>query len=188
MRIAAGSGVLLCGLMGILPCVAWSQAIRVGSPTTKPEMAVRSLTLSASPSFVNFNLVSNGVAAGSSPVQVTAQWGGSLCIFTCTVSVYGYFVNANAALSGGAPAATIPSAEVLGRVSTGTPNTFTPFSQSAPMGGGGSSLLLFRRSFFLFTGSGSMTQALDLEIDLRNQPELPAGAYTGTLFLQAQSL
>jgi hypothetical protein len=36
--------------------------------------------------------------------------------------------------------------------------------------------------------TASRTDNLVLEIDLSSQPQLPAGAYTGTLNLQAQAL
>jgi hypothetical protein len=108
---------------------------------------------------------------------------------TCTINLYGYFSNAAAALSGGgSPVVNIPSSEVLGQVPTGSPTSFTSFTQSAPLGGAGASLLLFTQSFFLIAGGGSRTDALSLEINLANQPQLPAGTYSGTLFIQAQSL
>jgi hypothetical protein len=109
-------------------------------------------------------------------------------VATCTIKLYGYFSTASAALSGGSPVVNIPTSEVLGQVPTGTPTTFTAFTQSAPIGGAGASLLLFTQSFLLLAGAGSRTDALSLEINLVSQPQLPAGTYSGTLFIQAQSL
>lgn len=122
------------------------------------------------------------------PVEITTSWGGSLCLLTCTINVYGYFASANAALSGGSPVVSIPSSEVLGQVTTGIPTTYTPFTQSNPLGGSGASLELLTQGFFILSGNNSRTDALQLEINLTNQPQLPAGSYSGTLYIQAQSL
>lgn len=156
------------------------------TPRPRPDMAVSSLSISATPSLVSFNLVPHGVAVGSSPVAITTTWGGSWCIFTCTINVYGYFSSPTAALSGGAPPATIPSSAVLGMVPGGTPTAYTPFTQAGPFGGA-SSLELFSQSWFILAGGGSRTDPLSLEIDLSHLPQLPAGNYSGTLFIQAQS-
>jgi hypothetical protein len=109
-------------------------------------------------------------------------------LLTCTINVYGYFTSANAALSGGSPIVNIPSSEVLGQVTTGIPTSYTAFTQSNPFGGAGASLELVSQSFFIISGGSSRTDPLQLEIDLTSQPQLPAGAYSGTLYIQAQSL
>jgi hypothetical protein len=49
------------------------------------------------------------------------------------------------------------------------------------------SLLLYSE-FFLIGGNGSRTDTLNMEINLTALPQLPAGTYTGTLYLQAQML
>jgi hypothetical protein len=180
--------VLVGCLATLVPGVAIAQAVRVGAVKPKPNMAVSSLSLSATPASVNFQLVAKGVATGSGAVQITTTWGGSLCLFTCSINVYAYFSSANAALAGGSPVVDIPTSEVLGQVPTGTPTTYTPFTQTSPFGGGGASLQLFQQTFTLFAGGNSRTDALNLEINLTNQPQLPAGTYTGTLFIEAQSL
>ena len=180
---------LLIGcFVGLLSASASSQAVRVGVRKVTPNTAVSSLTVSASPAFVSFQLRSGGIATGSSAVAVTTTWGATLCVLTCTVRLYGYFSSATAALSGGSPVANIPSSSVLGQVPTGTPTTFTAFTQSNPLGGAGASLLLFTQTFLLLPLGGSRTDALNLEINLASQPQLPAGTYSGTLFIQAQSL
>lgn len=188
MRKSIKYGLLFCWVLGLMPRPVTAQAIRVGRSKVAPDTAVSSLTVSASPASVSFRLVPKGIATGSSAVTVTTTWGGNLCLSTCTIKLYGYFVNASAALSGGAPVVKIPSSEVLGQVPTGSPTSYTPFTQSNPLGGAGASLLLFTQSFFLITGGGRRTDALNLEINLANQPQLPAGTYSGTLFIQAQSL
>lgn len=182
---------LLIGvLMGCVASNAGGQAIRLArSQAVSPNTAVGSLSVTASPSTVSFHLNARGVAGGSNAVNITTSWGGSLCLLTCTINLYAYFSSANAALSGGgSPMVSIPAAEVLGQIPTGSPTSFTAFTQSNPLGGAGASLLLLQQSFFLITGGGSRTDSLNLEIDLTNQPQLPAGSYSGTLYIQAQSL
>lgn len=190
MRQPCQIAMLTWVLIGGMTASAAGQAIRLGrSQAASPNTAVGSMSVSASPSFVNFRLVPRGIAGGSSAVNITTSWSGSLCLFSCTINLYAYFSGASTALSGGGtPVASIPASEVLGQVPTGSPTSFTAFTQSNPLGGAGASLLLFRQSSFLFAGAGSRTDSLNLEINLANQPQLPAGTYSGTLYIQAQSL
>jgi hypothetical protein len=182
------AALVLAGISGGCGLSAAAQAVRVGPMRPTPATAVGSLSISVTPSNVRFQLVSKGVATGSAPVEIITSWGGSFCLFTCTINVYGYFTSANAALFGGSPVVDIPSSEVLGEVTTGIPTTYTAFTQSNPLGGAGASLELLSQSFFLTSGTSSRTDALSLEINLTNQPQLPAGSYSGTLYIQAQSL
>lgn len=180
--------VFSCCWVSFLPGLGVSQTIRVGRQITANAVAAGTLQVSVSPASVTFNLVSNGVATGSGAVAVTTAWGVNLCLVACSIKLYGYFSSANSALSGGSPVVNIASSSVLGQVPTGAPTSFTPFTQSAPFGGAGASLLLFNQAFTLLTLAGSRTDSLSLEINLANQPQLPAGTYTGTLFIQAQVL
>lgn len=186
MRKVMAGALLLASLAA--GHTAAAQAVRVGTLKPVPATPVSSLSISVAPSNVSFQLVSKGVAVGSTSVEITTSWSGTFCLLTCTVNVYGYFASANAALSGGSPVVNIPSSEVLGQVTTGLPTTYTAFTQSNPIGGAGASLELLSQGFFLFSGSNSRTDALSLEINLTNQPQLPAGSYSGTLYIQAQSL
>jgi hypothetical protein len=167
-----------------------AQTVRIApQATASPNDTIGgSLTVSATPASVNFTLVAGGVAVGSNAVAITTSWNGSFCLLTCTLTVYAYFANAGAALSSGSPVVDIPSSEVLGQVPTGIPTSFTTFTQSNPLGGAGASLELLQQTFFLTTGSSSRTDELNLKIDLSGQPQMPAGTYTGTLYIQAQSL
>jgi hypothetical protein len=103
----------------------------------------------------------------------------------CKLNLYGYFSSSGAALTGGTPAVNIPSSAVLGQVPTGSPLTYTPFTRSNPMS---SASLLLLCELFMGGGNGSRTDTLNMEIDLEDLPQLPAGTYTGTLYLQAQML
>ncbi len=72
-----------------------------------------------------------------------------------------------------------------GRVTTGTPTSFTAFTQNGvgTVGTAGGSLTLFTQSTAPL--AGNRTDNLDLQIDLTGQPNLLPGTYTGTLNLQA---
>jgi hypothetical protein len=146
-----------------------------------------SLTVAATPSNVAIPLVSGGTAAGTSPVAITTTW--VLSANRTSVTLVGYFASATAALTDGAPTPdNIPAAEVLGQVTTGTPTTFTAFTQTAPLGTAGAALTLFSQSLSSTNRTANRTDNLNLEINLASQPQLPAGSYTGTLNIQAQAL
>jgi len=188
MRKILRYGLFLCCLTGFMASAAVPQAVRVGARAIRPNTAVSSLTVAASPAFVTFRLLSKGLATGSSAVAVTTTWGGNVCLLTCTIRLYAYFSSATAALSGGSPVVNIPSSSVLGQMPTGTPTAYTAFTQSNPLGGAGASLLLFTQTYLAIAPAGNRTDALNLQINLASQPQLPAGTYSGTLFIQAQSL
>ena len=144
------------------------------------------LTISATPNAVNFALVSGGVAAGSAPVAITTTW--ILSSGRANVVLDAYFASTSALSFAGPPAATIPTSAVLGRVTTGTPTTFTPFTQTGVLGTAGAGLELFTQSLSATNRASTRTDNLNLEIDLSSIPQLPSATYTGTLTLQAQAL
>ena len=171
-------------LLGFRTAEAAAQAVRVGQGGARPAALLGgSVTVTASPAFVSFRLISRGVAACSSGVGVTTTWTGLSRL--SKLNLYGYFSGAGAALTGGSPAESIPTSAVLGQVPTGSPSTYTTFTQSNPIGG--ASLLLYCE-LFMIGGNGSRTDTLNMEINLEGLPQLPAGTYTGTLYLQAQML
>jgi hypothetical protein len=177
-------GFVLCLLFSFGTVGGAAQVVRVGQDGPKPAGALGgSVTITVAPAFMSFHLVSKGVAASSNGVGVTTIWTGLSRL--CKLNLYGYFPSSSVALSGGSSGVNIPTSAVLGQVTTGSPSTYTPFTHSNPMSG--ASLLLLCE-LFMRGGNGSRTDTLNLEIDLENLPELPAGTYTGTLYLQAQML
>ena len=174
----------LCFLLCFATGETLSQAVPVGRGRIWPTVTGGvSVTVTAAPALVSFPLVSQGVAAASSGVAVTTAWTGHNR--PSALSLYGYFSGANEALSGGSPTVNIPSSAVLGQMSTGPTRIYTPFTQNNPIAG--ASLLLYCE-LFLNGGSGFRTDMLNMEINLTGLPQLPAGSYTGTLYLQAQML
>jgi len=146
-----------------------------------------SLTVAATPSSVTFSLVSGGTANGSAPVAVTTGW--VLNRNRTNVNLVGYFASATAALTdGGSPAINIPTSEVFGRMTTGTPTTYTAFTGSPALAPAGAGLALFTQAITAANRAANRSDNLDLQINLTAQPQLPAGTYTGTLSIQAQAL
>jgi hypothetical protein len=134
---------------------------------------------------VNFALANGGPVGGDVPVVISTSWNlnpGQ----TGAVSLYAYFsVPAQALTDGGGNS--IASSLVQGRVTTGLPTTFTPFTQTNPVGPAGGSLLLFSENITGINKSKTRSDNLDLQIDLTGQA-IPAGTYTGTLRIQARAL
>ena len=154
------------------------------SNVTLTATLVESLTVAAIPSAVNFTLVNGTTADGSSAVAITTTW--VLSPTRTSVKLYGNFSSSTAALTDGG-GNNIPSADVLGQVSTGSPTSYTAFTQTGPFGAASASLLLFNQSITALNLTGNRTDNLNLRIDLSSL-SLPAGVYTGTLHLQAQAL
>jgi hypothetical protein len=144
------------------------------------------LTVAATPATVSFALVAGGTASGSAPVTITTSW--VLASGRANVVLDGYFSSATAALSGGTPTVNIPTSEILGQMTTGTPTTYTAFTQSGVVGTAGAGLTLFTQALSSSNRSSTRTDNLNLEINLASQTQLPAATYTGTLILQAQAL
>jgi hypothetical protein len=175
------------GIVALTAPAAFCQLNSTASTVNLSATLAESLTLSATPGTVTFNLVSGGTASGSAPVAMTTTW--VLNASRSTVTLTGYFSSATAALtSGGTTPVNIPTSEVLGQVTTGSPTTYSPFTATGPVGTAGAGLLLFNQAITSSNRSANRSDNLNLEINLASQPQLPAGTYTGTLNLQAQAL
>jgi hypothetical protein len=126
------------------------------------------------------SLTDNAVNAFASPVNITTTW--DLNAGTSVVLLGSFATPAQALASGGN---FITSTYVKGRVSTGTPTSFTAFTQNGvgTIGTAGGSLLLFTQGSA--TTAGNRTDNLDLELDLTGHANLVPGTYSGTLNLQA---
>lgn len=134
---------------------------------------------------MNFTLIQAGIANGSVAAAITTSWNlnpGQIG----AVSLYGYFSTPSAALVG--TTANIASTYVQGRMTTGTPTTYTAFTQTNPVGPAGGSLLLFSETITGTNKNKTRTDNLDIRINLTTSPALPAENYTGTLRIQARAL
>ncbi len=160
-----------------------SNAATVALNATLPE----TLTLSATPGTVNFNLVPGATAAGSAPVVVSTSWVVSAA--RGTVNLYAWFGTPSAALSDGASTPnTIPSSAVYASTANGIPTVLTAFTQSNTLGVASGGLKLFSQSLSSANRESNRSDSVNLQINLTNQAQLPAGNYTGTLNLQVQAL
>lgn len=172
----------LLAAAGLFPVAAVAQlnsaVVIVPLAATKGE----SLTVAAAGAPV-FDLATT-VASGSVPVVITTSW--VLNPAKVSVSLYGYFATATAALTDGA-GNNIPSASVKGKVATGAPTVFTAFTQSPLVGTAGATLTLFTEAIGGANKNKTRVDNLDLQID-QTGLILPAGTYTGTLSIQAQAL
>jgi hypothetical protein len=139
-----------------------------------------SLTVSATPGLVNFTLVPNGTANGSSTVTITTSW--TLRPSAGTVTCYAYFTAPATALSDGA-GDNIPSANVSGSANAAA---FAPFTANSPFSAG-SSLQIFSERILGTNKTKTRSDTLDLQISTVGL-RLPAGTYAGVLRIQAQAL
>lgn len=146
-----------------------------------------SLTIAATSNNVAFVLAGGSTAVGSTPVVIITTW--LVQPGRANLVLDGYFSSSTAALTDGATTPDyIPASAVLGKVSTGTPTSYTAFTQTTALGPAGAGLTLFTVPLTATNRSGVRTDNLNLEINLSGLPQLPAGTYTGTITLQAQAL
>ena len=146
-----------------------------------------SLSITASPSTVNFTLAPGSTAAGSAPVVVSSSW--VLSATRGTVNLYSWFATPSAALTDGASTPNnIPSSEVYASLPGGIPTSMTAFSQSNTLGAANGGLKLYTQTMSSSNRQSSRSDSVSLQINLAAQPQLPAGTYTGTLNIQAQAL
>ena len=84
---------------------------------------------------------------------------------------------------------TLPLAlDVMGQVTTGTPTTSAPFTGTGEVGTAASGLILFTQPITDANRSATRTDLLNLEVNLTASLQLPIGAYTRTLTIQANSI
>lgn len=136
-------------------------------------------------SSVNFALTQNAATNGDVPTIIRTAWNlnpGQIG----AVRLFAYFNVPAQALTDGA-GNNIPSSWVMGQMTTGTPTSYTAFTQTNPVGPAGGSLALFTTNITGINKNSSRTDNLNLRIDLTGRT-LSAGAYTGVLRIQARAL
>lgn len=108
---------------------------------------------------------------------------------SASITVLAFFETPARALA--AELGAIPASHVLGRVPTGGPKSFAPFTGgpvsagAGVLGAMGGTLVLFAQPISSGNPFGSRTDELQVRIDLSGMPDLPPGTYTGTLNLVA---
>jgi hypothetical protein len=129
------------------------------------------------------NVTDNAVNNFPTPIGIQTSWDVNPGQ-TNTVSLIAYFAVPAQALVG---LTQIPSSRVLGRVTTGTPTTFTALTQNGVggVGSAGGSLQLFSVNIGGANKIATRNDNLDLQLNLVGFPTLPAGAYVGVLNIRA---
>jgi hypothetical protein len=185
-QCASRFAVLLAVLVLMFaPQTSWSQLNSNTAGVVLTATLLESLTVVALPSAVNFDLAPGGEALGSSPVTITTTW--ILGATRTTVNLHASFSSSTVALTDGS-SHNIPSANVFGQVTTGSPTSFTAFTQTGPFGAAGAALKLYIQGINVSNLTSTRSDTLNLKIDLTAGPSLPAGVYVGTLNIQAQAL
>lgn len=137
------------------------------------------LTVSASPSSVDFTLARNGTAGGNTSISITTSW--TLLATPLSVTLYAYLSSTTAALTDGA-GDNIPSGNVLGSSDGGG---YVAFNGTSPFSSGTSITIFTETSQLSLNGSHNDTLALQINTAGLH---LPAATYSGTLTLEAQVL
>jgi hypothetical protein len=141
-----------------------------------------SLSLSAAPGTVNFTpLNSNGVTNGDSAITINTAW--VVQTARTNVHVYAYFSSTTALTNTSSSTYTIPVSSVQGSVNGGAASAFTGNSPFAT----GSSLSVASVNITGTNKNSSESDSLALKVDTTGAA-LPAGTYTGVLYVQAQAI
>lgn len=168
-------GIVLCRSPRLI-CVPVLALLCISAVTSA---RAQLLTVSASPSTVNFTLARNGTADGSGSISITTSW--TLLTTPLSITLYAYLSSPAAALSDGA-GDNIPSATVSGSSDGGG---YVAFSGNSPFSTGTSITVFTQTSQLNLNGSRNDTLSLRINTAGLN---LPAAAYSGTLTLEAQIL
>ena len=142
-----------------------------------------SLTLSLSATTVNFPLTAgNASNPGSTTITASTKW--VLMPGRTAVRVYAYFASATAGLSDGVD--NIPSS-AFSISNNGA--AAAPLANTVPFGAALAGLQLENIAITGANKNSSVTDNMAFNIDLSSGslPQLPAGSYTGTLYIQAQA-
>ncbi len=182
---AIRSLVLLAAFVALAPQPGRSQLNSNVANVVLTATLLESLTVTALPSAVAFDLAPGGEATGTPPVAITTLW--VLGVTRTTVTLHANFSSSTIALTDGL-GHNIPSSAVFGQVTTGLPTTFTAFTQTGPFGAAGANLRLLAQGVGVSNLTDVRTDNLTLKIDLTSIPSIPAGVYAGTLNIQAQAL
>jgi hypothetical protein len=173
---------LLAAMALILMITPASHAQLNSGPSTVALNATlgESLTLSVSPTTVSFALVPSGTANGNSPVSITTTW--VLGPGRTALNVYAYFTSTSALTNTNGDI--IPTTSFNGSINGGAYSSFT--GGSGPFGTQ-SKVVYAHGAFSAGQFNSNHTDTLGLQIDTTGL-SLPAGAYTGTLNIQAQAI
>jgi hypothetical protein len=139
-----------------------------------------SISVNLSGNSVNFILTpASPTNPGSTSITATTYWNSRP---GRDVSLYAYFTTSGNALTDGAGHAITSSNFQIS--DNGGP--YRALTNTVPFGGAGAGLQLFTRKITGLIKKGSNVDRMMFNIDLSTLPQLPAGTYTGILYIQAQ--
>jgi hypothetical protein len=185
MKFPAKSAFL--GVLAALTAGAASANAQVGLTSSLATVSINATKSSVLSLLINSggtqnlaSLTDNTTNNFASPVNITTTW--DLNAGSNVVLVGSFGTPAQALASG---TNFITTTYIKGRMTTGTPTSYTAFTQNGvgTVGTAGGSLTLFTQTAAGL--AGNRTDNLDLQIDLTGHPNLVPGTYTGTLNLQA---
>ncbi len=154
--------------------------------TTATLVSGQTVTTSLSSGTDTFNLTA-GSNANPASATITANTAWFLSP-PYNLSVYAYFLSSTTALSDGA-GNNISSAAFKISVNGGALTAMTSnAANTAGFGGANAGFVLDFVSIQPVNKNGSVTDAMTFSIDLSAVPQLPAGTYSGTLYIQAQGV
>lgn len=177
---------LMVWLLTIAPTTLLGQAANSGvRPIALTATLNTQLSIAVSANTVNFALVAGSATnPGSTGVTVTTSWNLSPAQ-SPNLTIDCYFNNSLVALGDGA-GNNIPSSAFQISDNGGA---FAPLTNTVAFGGANAGLRLANVRVTGVNKKSSRTDSLLFNINLSGGtlPQLPAGAYTGTLFIQAQA-
>jgi len=155
-----------------------SFAVAVLAPAAKAQ----TLTVAVNTHAVNFALTKGSATnVGSNPVVTTTTWSG--VGNGRNLTVYCYFANANAALTG--PGGNIPSSALSISVN-GTAYRDIVFTE--PTGGANAGRHIVFDIPINNNGTRTDSTVFNMDLSTDTLPQLPPGTYVGTLSIRAQIL
>jgi hypothetical protein len=186
-RSLAALAAVTLGALGTSAVRAESQVTRLATPSAEsfamalaPSVSVN-VTSGSTQSLPN--LVDNAANNFHTPVGVHVSW--SDIRIPALLCVAAYFTNPGQALNAGG-GATIPSSLIKGSIDSGGGfGTYQSFTQNGCGSGVGSNGGSLRVNSLVITRDGTANGQIRLQIDLRGQPVLPPGIYSGTLNIRA---
>jgi hypothetical protein len=182
MRTKFGTAAVLL-LAGIFAAPAGAQVRNSGaSPIALKAVLSDSITLTLSGNAVNFNLTGGSASnPGSTGITATTFW--VLRPNVGSLKLYAFFSSSTTALSDGS-GHNIPSADFQISDNGGA---FAALTNTVPFGGANAGLQVSSVRILGNNKTGTNSDLMNFNINLAPLPNLPAGAYTGTLTIQAQA-
>ena len=177
-----GRLLLVLGLSSAIP--AHAQVLNSAAQTIALNAVLsQSVSVTLSANAVNFALIGGSANnPGSTSITATTVW--TLKPSVGSVKLYAFFGNSASALTDGA-GNNSPSADFQISNNGGG---FQALTNTVPFGGANAGLQLSSTPILGNNKTGSRNDVMNFNINLAPLPNLPAGAYTGTLTIQAQAI